>query len=128
MANFVTLKMVDDGRSDTSLLNTWTVVTGTTQAMAVNGTYLANGASLITFTLPASAPVGAFVKIVGKGAGKYKIAQNAGDVIRLGATNTSGGTGGSITAGTQFDVVELVCTQADDEWVIVNHEGTFTFV
>lgn len=48
---------------------TWTEVTGTSQAMAINSGYVANNASLITFSLPASANVGDAIQILGKGAG-----------------------------------------------------------
>ena len=45
----------------------WTEVTGTSQAMAVNNGYIANNAGLVTLTLPATAAVGDTVIVQGKG-------------------------------------------------------------
>src|SRR5580692_6425864 len=46
---------------------TWTDVTGTTQAMAVNNGYTANNAGTVTLTLPATAAYGTIMAVVGKG-------------------------------------------------------------
>lgn len=102
MANYVTVRMVDDGSSGKEIGNTWVVVTGAAQQMEVNHGYIANGSSLVTLTLPSTAPAGSQLRIVGKGSGKWKIAQNAGEVIRT-------------------------CITADNEWVISSHEGTFAW-
>ena len=57
---------------------TWTVVTGTTQAAAVNNGYIANNAGLVTVTLPATSAVGDTVAVTGiNNATGWKIAQNA---------------------------------------------------
>jgi len=63
----------------------WTVVTGTAQTMASNHGYVANRASLVSFTLPVSAElvVGDTVRVTGMGAGGWKIAQGIGQYIRL---------------------------------------------
>ena len=56
---------------------TWTEVTGTSQAAAVDNGYICNNASLVTVTLPPTCAVGKLISIAGKGAGLWKIAQNA---------------------------------------------------
>jgi photosystem II stability/assembly factor-like uncharacterized protein len=63
----------------------WTAVTTNTQ-MGGNHGYIANGASLVTLILPASASltVGDTVRASGLGAGGWKIAQNASQTILTG--------------------------------------------
>ena len=58
---------------------TWNEVTGTSQAAAVDNGYICNNASLVTVTLPDTAALGSVVAITGKGAGGWKVAQNAGE-------------------------------------------------
>ena len=62
----------------------WQVVAGTSQQAQTNNGYVANGATLVTITLPASANIGDLVRVSGAGAGGWKLAQNAGQSI-LGA-------------------------------------------
>jgi len=100
-------------------------VTGTTQSLAVNVTYVMNNASLVTGTLPTTAAIGDYVIIVGKGAGQWKVAQNSGQTIH-GATDSTTGTGGYIQAGARYDCVKLTCITANTDWVIENHTGTLT--
>lgn len=72
----------------------WSIVTGTTQAAAVNSGYLISNASLVTITLPATAPVGSLLEIVGMGAGGWRLAQAAGQqVIFSSLSNTLGASG-----------------------------------
>jgi hypothetical protein len=106
----------------------WTEVTGTTQAMAIESGYIANNAGLVTLTLPAVAVIGEAVQIVGKGAGLYAIAQNAGQTIHYIASDTTTGVGGSLTAIEQYASIELVCITANTEWVVVDSVGNFTIV
>jgi len=107
---------------------TWTEVTGTSQSMAVNNGYILNNASLVTATLPATAAVGSIVAVVGKGAGGWAIAQNSGDQIHFGNVNTTSGVGGSLASTNQYDCVELICTVANDEWVVRSSIGNITYV
>lgn len=77
---------------------TWTVVTGTTQSMAVNNGYIANNAGVVTATLPATSAVGDVVAITGiNNATGWKIAQNAGNQIFFGTSSTTAGAGGVLT-------------------------------
>lgn len=111
-----------------SNLFVWTEVTGTSQTAATNNGYIANNAALVTITLPATAAVGKTIKIVGKGAGLWKIAQAAGQTIHVGNVNTTTGAGGSVTATNRYDSIELVCTTANTDYVVSSSTGSFTIV
>ncbi|MDX1532833.1 MAG: hypothetical protein R3230_01350 [Nitrosopumilaceae archaeon] len=106
----------------------WTEVTTTSQSMSVENGYIANNASLVTLTLPATAALGERVKVVGKGAGLFKIGQNAGQTIHFLSTDTTTGTGGSVTAIEQYGTLELICITANTDWVVVESMGNFTVV
>ena len=106
----------------------WSEVTGTTQSAAVDTGYICNNASLVTVTLPDAAAIGKVVAIVGKGAGGWKLAQNASENIRFGSVVTTTGTGGYIASSAQYDCVELVCTVADTTWTVRSVIGNITYV
>lgn len=106
----------------------WTDVTGSSQAMAINNGYTANNAGLVTLTLPSTAAYGTTMAVVGKGAGGWKIAQNASQVIHFGFLNTTSGTGGSLASTNQYDVVFLLTTVANLEFTILNSIGNITIV
>lgn len=107
----------------------WTNVTGTTQAMAVNSAYIANNASLVTLTLPSSAAVGDSVRVAGGGAGGWALAQNSGQTIHYGNQNTTTGVGGSLASSNRYDGIELVCTIANTDWVATGIvQGNITVV
>lgn len=107
----------------------WTVVTGTTQSMAVNNGYIANNAGLVTATLPATSAVGDTVAITGiNNATGWKIAQNAGNTIFFGSSSTTPGTGGSLASTATRDTVYLVCMTANATWNVVNSIGNITVV
>jgi hypothetical protein len=88
-------------------------VTGTTQAMAVNTVYIANNAALVVFTLPASFAVGDAISVVGKGAGGWRIDQNAGQNQQVGSVSSTVGAGGSVASTNRFDSVNYLATTAN---------------
>ena len=104
----------------------WTEVTGTSQTMAINNAYIANNAALVTLTLPATAAIGDIVQIIGKGAGGYKIAQNAGQTIYFGNQTSTTGVGGSVDSTHQRDAIELVCVTANNDWGVTSSIGNFS--
>jgi hypothetical protein len=106
----------------------WTTVTGTSQAAAVNTGYITNNASLVTVTLPTTAAVGDTVAIAGQGAGGWKLAQNASEVIYFGNATTTTGTGGYLASTHRRDSVVLVCITADTEWEVYSSIGSITYV
>jgi len=105
---------------------TWNEVTGTTQAAAVNNGYICNNGSLVTVTLPASAALGTVIRLAGKGAGKWKLAQNASQQINFNSSATTSGTGGYLQANGQYDCVEVLCITADTIFEVISSIGNIT--
>lgn len=105
-------------------------VTGTSQAMTINTTYIADNAGLVTFTLPATAVQGSIITIVGNGAGGWTIAQNANQAIKMNANTTTTGVTGSLASTNRYNSLTMVATVggASTIWVIDSSSGTFTFV
>lgn len=113
----------------------WTEVTGTTQSMAVNNGYIVNNASLVTLTLPstASSNVGDILRIVGSGAGGWKIAQNASQKIvwtsgGVASTDeTITGVAGSLSSTDYYDCIDLIYL-ASNKWSVQMAKGVITIV
>lgn len=97
---------------------TWSEETGATVALAANHGYIMNRGAGVTGTLPAVVAVGEVIAIVGKGAGGWAIAQNAGQTIHFGNTDTTTGAAGGLSAMAQYDCVEIVCTTANTDFVV----------
>jgi hypothetical protein len=96
--------------------------------MAANNGYIANNAALVTLTLPTTAALGSTIEVVGKGAGGWKIAQNASEQIHFGNINTTLGTGGSLASTATYDAIRIVNTVADNEWTVLSVQGVITVV
>jgi len=103
-----------------------TVTTGTTQAMAVNNSYISNNAGLVTNTLPTTAAIGSIINVGGLGAGGWTIAQNASQLIHFGNAVTTTGTGGGIASGNQYDNITLQCVVANTTFVVQASQGNMT--
>jgi hypothetical protein len=103
-------------------------VTTTSQSAAVDNGYIANNASRVVVTLPSTASLWAVVRIVGKGAGGWEIAQNANQIIHFIGSDTTTGTGGSISSTNKYDSVEIVCIVTDNEWIVISSMGNITIV
>ncbi len=108
--------------------STWIDQTTTPAAMVVNGSYIADTAGLLTFTLPAVAPQGTYVRVAGNGAGGWRIAQNAGQVINFIGMSTTVGVAGSLSSTVRYDCVDLLCTVANTTWVVRTVVGNLTVV
>lgn len=107
----------------------WTEVTGATQAMVADNGYVANRATLITFTLPATAAFGTAISVIGKGAGGWLIAQNAGQNIQVGSVSSTVGAGGSVASTNRFDSFDLICTTVNTTFTVQGGpEGNLTIV
>jgi len=78
---------------------------------------------MVTLTLPDTAAAGSIIRIVGIGAGGWRIAQNSGETIYYGTLSTTTGTGGNLSSTAQRDSVELVCTVADTGWTVISSIG-----
>ena len=101
--------------------------TGTSATLVVNTEYSANNASLVTLTLPATATAGDKIRVIAKGAGGFRIAQNAGQTVH-GNPSTTTGAGGYIETTTQYNVLEIQCITDDTDFVVVSSIGNFTVV
>lgn len=106
----------------TSSSTTYTVET-TNTSMVVNNGYIANSASNITFTLPASAGVGATFYIANKNTGNIIIAQNAGQSIIFGDLVTTAGTGGNLTGTSKGDGLTIVCCTTNTGFIVTSSIG-----
>ena len=122
--------LADDGtyKAISSGALTWNEVTTTAQTASVNNGYITNNASLVTITLPSTASVGDVVRVGGKGAGGWKIAQNASQTIHFGNTDTTTGTGGYLASSNQYDAIELLCITANSDWLVLSSVGNITVV
>jgi hypothetical protein len=105
-----------------------TEVITTSANLVANTIVLANNAGLVTLTLPATCAVGKRFLIRGVGAGGWKVAQNASQIIHLGSSATTTGVGGSIASTNQYDALELTCIVADTEFVCSGVQGIITVV
>lgn len=102
-------------------------ITTTSATMTPNAFYVANNASLVTLTLPATAAFGDVIEVAGKGAGLFVIAQNAGQQIHMGSHATTVGVTGSVTAINQFDSFVIRCTTANTTWTLISSsQGSVT--
>jgi hypothetical protein len=106
----------------------WVVVSTTSQAMTSNNGYIASNSSLVTLTLPVTAAVGDEISIAGSGAGGWLIAQNAGQTIHFGTSNTTTGATGSLASTNRYDQVDLLCIVANTDFVVRGVDGNLTVV
>lgn len=115
--------------SPASTIYPWTVVTGTTQSLAINNGYIANNAGLVTMTLPSTAAVGSTIRVTGmNNATGWKVAQNASQQIFISTVNTTSGTGGSLASSATRDSITLLCIVADTTWNAIEVVGNITYV
>jgi len=99
--------------------------------MAVQTMYVIdNGASLVTLTLPATAPQGSVMKVVGNSVGGWRIAQNASQVIKQNSLSTTSGVNGSLSSTNANNCVELIASVggASTTWTVASSTGSLTFV
>ena len=106
---------------------TWVTVTGSTQAMAANTGYVGNNATLITFTLPATAAVGDTYIIEGLGTGGWTITLNSGQLIHMGNLATTV-TSGSLSSTNQYDSVTINCVVANTTFTFRGSMGNIIVV
>ena len=105
---------------------TWSVITGASQAMAVNNGYIANRAGTVAFTLPTTSAVGDMVAVTGiNTALGWSIAYTTNQQIFFGAS-TATLTTGSLASTATRDTVFLVCVVQDLTWNVVNSIGNIT--
>ena len=106
----------------------WTEVTGTSQNMVADNYYWANNASQVTMALPTTAAKNTVLRVAGYGAGGWTITQSSGQIIHYLSQDTTTGATGSITSTQRYNSIELLCTVADTEWVVLQVTGNLTVV
>lgn len=107
---------------------TWSIVTGASQTIAVEHGYLSNRAGLITYTLPATANVGDMFRVsLINSAGSWTIIENAGQSIKFGSSDTTVTTG-SLSSTANGDAIEIVCTIANTNFMVLSSIGNITLV
>lgn len=106
----------------------WNSVGSTPQSMTANNGYITVNAGTVAYTLPATAAFGTELVVVGKGAGGWTIAQNAGQSIVLGSSTSTVGAGGSVASTNAKDCLIMICTVANTEWTAISWVGTLTIV
>lgn len=112
-----------------------TDVTATTIAMVDNAPfniYVADNASLVTLTYPVTMAQGHRFEIWGKGAGGWKVVQNAGQSTALEnngvVTSTTSGTSGSISSNLSTDCITIGNITANTNFSVINAYGNFSYV
>ncbi len=108
----------------------WTVVTGASQALAVNHGYVsADVTDPVVYTLPVSSSVGAIIRVTGIATGNgWEVDQAADQYIQLGSSSTSVGAAGVLSSTDANDTVELLCVEADLGWVVLSSIGNLNLV
>ncbi len=101
--------------------NNVTILDNPVLLVPANG-YVASGAGVVQFTLPAAAAFGDTYAIIGNG-NLWTIAQHAGQQIVLGNQATTAGVFGNITASMISDCLEIVCIVANTKFQIVSSIG-----
>ena len=87
-----------------------------------------NGATLTTFTLPATSAFGTTIEIAGFSAGGWTLAQNSGQSINFGNAATTTGVGGSLSSSNKNDYIRLLCVTANTTWNVVGSIGNITII
>jgi hypothetical protein len=108
---------------------TWNNATSSITASTNNG-YVATATTptLTTITLPSTAAFGSIIEVVGTGTGLWRISQStASQSIKFGITGTTTGTGGYLSATSQYDCVKLLCTSADTTFVVTSAIGNIFY-
>lgn len=109
------------------LVTTWTDVTSSPQALAVQNGYVTDLGGGVTYTLPASAVIGEKIQIVTK-LGMTTINQNAGQQIRVTSATTTVGVAGTCVSTAVGDCLVLVCATAGAStlWIAESATGNWT--
>lgn len=103
-----------------------TEVTAAVANLVPNRGVIANRGTLVTLTLPTVCKVGDEFEVVGKGAGMWKIEQNANQYIRWIDITTTIGVGGSLSATALYDSCKFYCTTENIGFTIVSSSGNIT--
>lgn len=97
--------------------------------IAANTSYLTNnGASLVTYTLPATMAKGSIFQITGTSTGGWTIAQGATQLIHFGSSTTTTGAVGTLSSTNAFDCVTIRCSVANTTFVVEQSVGNLGII
>lgn len=88
-----------------------TVILNSNTNLLNNQRYLLNSVSLLTLTLPIASITGDRILIYGVNAASWRMAQNAGQLVRVGDLTTTLGVTGAIVSGTTGQAITLTYFQ-----------------
>lgn len=103
----------------------WTGISANTSLVA-NTAYYITGGGALTLTLPTSAAAGTAIWIQGNASTSWSIAQNSGQSVWVGNTQSTVGVGGSVASTNAHDGIYLVCTVANTTWQSTQFQGFLT--
>lgn len=106
-------------------VNDWVGVAVNT-AIALNTNYYTTGGGNLAFTLPVTIPVGYTIRIAGRASTGWNIVQNAGQTIYFGTAASTTGAAGSVSSTDNNDCIELLCTVADTDFLVLSAVGNLT--
>lgn len=106
---------------------TWQTISAN-QTLAVDNGYICTGGGALSLALPAASNVGDEITITLDGSTSFRVTQGAGQSVRVAASVTTTGAGGSITTTAQGDTVTLVCSVANLRWNVISQQGNLTVV
>lgn len=101
---------------------TWVSVTAG-QTMDINTGYILNDSGL-KMTLPDTCNPGDIIKIVSNGYGLFELYPGSGQTI---VENGSNSTTSRVDSTDNYDTIELICTIANDRWIVNNKKGSYTY-
>lgn len=113
------------GTSSAPFSTTWQEVAIDTNMVANNG-YIADSGVRLNLTLPVTVPVGIVFEVVNKGAGGWKIVQNAGQFVNFGFLISTVGAAGFIQSSEVHNCVKILCITADIEFIVISSVGNIT--
>ena len=105
----------------------WNNVVGTSASMLPYNGYVANNVALVTLTLPVGCVLGDVFRVISKGVGLCRVAQNVSQTIRYGNLVTTTGVAGSLTSLFVGDTLAIVCT-GTNEFYVVSSVGSWNVV
>lgn len=105
--------------------NSWNFVSGSTQTVAVNQSYVNQNSGLTTFTIPATFAAGSIFEIAGQGAGGWTLVYQTGQSIIFGNQTTTT-TSGSLSSTLNSDSVYILCLTANTLFKAIYTAGNLT--
>ena len=103
----------------------WIYTTGPTVPLTNNTGYIVDGASLVSLTLPGTAPQGSVIRIHGMGTGLWNIQQNPSvtQLVRIGYLISNSATATAVQSTSIGDSLELLCVTANTQWDGLSVQG-----